>query len=64
MGNAIASTGFWTAAGNPPARPGLASECVEDVPMREKLAVVRDTLIVFGLQIVFRVVLLLRRWNY
>jgi len=28
------------------------------------LAVVRDTLIVFGLQIVFRDVLLLRRWNY
>ena len=64
MGDTIASTGLWTAAGNPPAHAGLASECLEDVPMREKLAVVRDTLIVFGLQIVFRVVLLLRRWNY
>ncbi len=36
----------------------------EDVVMREKLTLVRDTLIVLGLQLVFRAVMLLRRWNY
>jgi hypothetical protein len=32
--------------------------------MRERLVATRDTLIVLGLQIVFRVALVLRRWNY
>jgi hypothetical protein len=36
----------------------------EEVAMREKLAAARDTLIVLGLQLVFRAVMLLRRWNY
>jgi hypothetical protein len=36
----------------------------EEVAMREKLNVVRDTMIVFGLQIVFRAMLLLRRMNF
>jgi hypothetical protein len=36
----------------------------EDEAMREKLAVVRDTLIVLGIQLVFRAVMMLRRWNY
>jgi hypothetical protein len=29
-----------------------------------RLAVFRDTLIVLGLQLVFRAMMLLRRWNY
>lgn len=37
---------------------------VEETAMREKLNVVRDTMIVFGLQIVFRAMLLLRRINF
>jgi hypothetical protein len=32
--------------------------------MRDKLVAARDTLIVLGLQVVFRVALVLRRWNY
>ena len=32
--------------------------------MRETLIAVRDTLLVVGLQIVFRIALVLRRWNY
>jgi len=36
----------------------------EEVAMRERLNVVRDTIIVFGLQIVFRAMLLLRRMNF
>jgi hypothetical protein len=36
----------------------------EDVAMRKMLVAVRDTLIVLGLQLVFRAVMLVRRWNY
>jgi hypothetical protein len=36
----------------------------EVVDMRERLRAVRDTLLVLMLQIVFRVVLMMRRWNY
>lgn len=32
--------------------------------MRRRLEAVRDTLIVLGIQIVFRAMLALRRWNY
>jgi hypothetical protein len=41
-----------------------ARESLEEVAMRERLIAVRDTLLVLGLQIVFRVALMLRRWNY
>ncbi|HTX14631.1 MAG TPA: hypothetical protein VMD77_04990 [Candidatus Baltobacteraceae bacterium] len=37
---------------------------VEETAMREKLAVIRDTMIVLSMQLVFRTVMLLRRWNY
>jgi hypothetical protein len=40
------------------------SACFEDESMRDKLAAIRDTLIVIGLQVVFRAAMLLRRWNY
>ncbi len=36
----------------------------EEYAMRDKLNVVRDTMIVFGIQIVFRAMLLLRRMNF
>ena len=36
----------------------------EVVDMRERLRAVRDTILVLMIQIVFRVVLMLRRWNY
>jgi hypothetical protein len=36
----------------------------EESLMRDKLVAARDTLIVLGLQVVFRVALVLRRWNY
>jgi hypothetical protein len=36
----------------------------EEKVMREKLVAIRDTMIVLGLQLVFRTVMLLRRWNY
>jgi hypothetical protein len=47
---------------------GTATEMALPAPgeyaMRDKLNVVRDTMIVFGIQIVFRAMLLLRRLNF
>lgn len=37
---------------------------VEESLMREKMAAIRDTMIVLGLQLVFRTFTMLRRWNY
>jgi len=37
---------------------------VRESPMREKLAAIRDTMIVLSLQLVFRAFTMLRRWNY
>lgn len=36
----------------------------EVVSMRERWHAVRDTLLVLAIQIVFRIMLMLRRWNY
>jgi hypothetical protein len=36
----------------------------QEVAMRERVNVVRDTMIVLGIQIVFRAMLLLRRLNF
>jgi hypothetical protein len=36
---------------------------VEESAMREKLAAIRDTMIVLSMQLVFRAVTLLRRWR-
>jgi hypothetical protein len=32
--------------------------------IHERISAVRDTLLVLGLQLVFRVTLIMRRWNY
>jgi len=36
----------------------------EEMNMAARLAALRDTVLVFGVQIVFRATLFLRRWNY
>ncbi|HXO04830.1 MAG TPA: hypothetical protein VN884_04275 [Candidatus Sulfotelmatobacter sp.] len=36
----------------------------EDTQMSARLAALRDTILVVGVQIVFRATLFLRRWNY
>ncbi|MGH9747840.1 MAG: hypothetical protein ACRD59_17230 [Candidatus Acidiferrales bacterium] len=40
--------------------PGNAKETA----MRERMSALRDTLLVLGLQLVFRATLIMRRWNY
>ena len=37
---------------------------VKASPMHDRIEAVRDTLLVFGLQVVFRITQLLRHWNY
>ena len=36
----------------------------EDTAMRDRISALRDTLLVLGLQLVFRATLMMRRWNY
>jgi hypothetical protein len=36
----------------------------EEINMREKVVAIRDTAIVLGLQLAFRLAMMLRRWNY
>ena len=33
-------------------------------PLQNRINAARDTLLVLGLQVVFRITLILRRWNY
>jgi hypothetical protein len=40
------------------------SPMFEVIPMRDRLAVLRDTIIVLGMQIAFRAALWMRRLNY
>jgi len=43
---------------------GMPVYSTEEVPMREKLVAVRDTLVVLSMQLSFRIAMLLRNWNY
>lgn len=36
----------------------------KDTAMRDRMRIVRDTVLVLGLQLVFRATMVLRRWNY
>ncbi|MGD0957679.1 MAG: hypothetical protein ABR953_12760 [Candidatus Acidiferrales bacterium] len=42
----------------------LAGTGFEGIRMRHRLTVIRDTIVVLGLQVVFRATLILRSWNY
>jgi hypothetical protein len=58
---ALSRTGRFLDVGS--AEAALSADFEGDV-MRERMVAVRDTLIVLGLQLLFRAVMLLRRWNY
>ncbi|MGA8144526.1 MAG: hypothetical protein WB987_11610 [Candidatus Acidiferrales bacterium] len=36
----------------------------EETAMRDRMSALRDTLLVLGLQLVFRATMIMRRWNY
>jgi len=42
----------------------MFSPAAEESAMRARLVALRDTIIVLALQLVFRTMMLLRRWNY
>jgi hypothetical protein len=54
----------WNAHSNALAVEMPFSAGSEETSMRDKFVAVRDTLVVLGLQVVFRVAMILRRWNY
>jgi hypothetical protein len=56
--------GEWKTDGDALAAEAALAAVVEESSMREKLDIVRDTLIVLMLQVVFRTMTLLRRLNY
>jgi hypothetical protein len=39
-------------------------ESTEETALRERMLILRDTVLVLALQLVFRATLALRRWNY
>ena len=39
-------------------------ENAKETAMHERMSALRDTLLVLGLQLVFRATLVMRRWNY
>jgi hypothetical protein len=57
-GGSCSSLGSAMVAGIP------RSDFSEEMAMRNRMRVLRDTLLVLGIQIVFRAMLALRRWNY
>jgi hypothetical protein len=54
----------WRSNRNPVTAEMALPASAEEMAMREKLNVVRDTMIVLGIQIVFRAMILLRRLNF
>ena len=56
--------GEWKTNSDALAAQAVRVAVVEESSMSEKLDIVRDTLIVLMLQLVFRTMMLLRRWNY
>ena len=52
----------WQATGGRGAQPGAPETAAR--PWAEKLVALRDTLIVFSMQLVFRVTMFLRHLNY
>jgi hypothetical protein len=52
----------WQAEGGPVVEAAAAGHAAP--PLSDKLAAVRDTLIVFSMQLVFRVTMFLRHLNY
>jgi|HubBroStandDraft_4_1064222.scaffolds.fasta_scaffold406949_2 hypothetical protein len=60
--SALVSSGWESQRQKAQAMPALESS--EASAIRERISIVRDTLLVLGLQLVFRATLIMRRWNY
>jgi hypothetical protein len=60
----VTASNDWSTNRNSITAEIVVSAPVEEIAMREKLNVLRDTMIILGIQIVFRAMLLLRRLNF
>jgi hypothetical protein len=63
--SSIASSSWNSQAGAASSTRSMpVSEVSDEAAIRNRVITLRDTLLVLGLQLVFRATLLLRRWNY
>lgn len=56
--------GSWSSRGSAMVAAMPRPDFSEVMAMRNRMRAFRDTLLVLGIQIVFRAMLALRRWNY
>ena len=61
--SALASNG-WESRGKGAEAAMPFPENAKETAMHERMSALRDTLLVLGLQLVFRATLIMRRWNY
>jgi len=60
---ALASSG-WESSGDASAEAMPFPEGSKEMALRERMLILRDTILVLALQLVFRATMVLRRWNY
>jgi hypothetical protein len=61
--SALASSGWRSGAHAIVATPPIP-QAAEEGAVKKRIHILRDTLVVLAIQIVFRATLVLRRWNY
>jgi hypothetical protein len=61
--SALANSG-WETSGDASVEAMLFPESLKERSLRERMLILRDTILVVALQLVFRATMALRRWNY
>ena len=61
--SALANSG-WDSRGDASVEAMPLPEVAKEMALRERMLNLRDTILVLGLQLVFRATMALRRWNY
>ena len=61
--SALANSG-WEARGDASVEAMSFPEGSKEMALRERMLILRDTILVVALQLVFRATMVLRRWNY
>jgi hypothetical protein len=61
--SALANSG-WESRGNGTIEELAFPEGSKETALRERMVILRDTILILGLQLVFRATMAMRRWNY
>jgi len=61
--SALASNG-WVSRNNASVATMPIPDATEESALSNRIRIVRDTILVLGIQLVFRATMVLRRWNY